>query len=144
VARLAKHRVIALSCGASFTACLTDAGLVFMWGSGAAGVLGQGGGDVSSLSVTACHPLPVQVPMVSRVRHISAGSHHVVALGDDGSVWSWGLNTSGQLGHSVHASSVTVPTRVELPLGQCFVQAQAGPSYIALISGLCVLLCMTT
>jgi len=33
-----------------------------------------------------------------RVRQVSVGSFHTVAIGLDGSLWAWGLNNIGQLG----------------------------------------------
>jgi len=42
-------------------------------------------------------PLPVQLP-ISGVRRLAAGDEHVVALKADGTVWAWGLNSSGQAG----------------------------------------------
>ena len=47
-----------------------------------------------------------------RVKALAAGAMHVVALGDDGTVWSWGNNHDGQLGNSrVSADQSTKPVR---------------------------------
>src|SRR5205823_2397776 len=34
----------------------------------------------------------------SGVAKLAVGAHHVLALRDDGSVWSWGLNAYGEVG----------------------------------------------
>ena len=42
--------------------------------------------------------LPSRVPMPVEVRSIAAGGSQSLALGWDGSVWAWGLNSHGELG----------------------------------------------
>lgn len=68
-----------------------------IWGVGANSV-GQLGNGASALKqftfVQAKNPNIPVVPYVA----IAAGDSHSVALKADGSVWSWGNNTSGQLG----------------------------------------------
>ncbi|MFO8080847.1 MAG: glycosyl hydrolase family 28 protein [Armatimonadota bacterium] len=39
------------------------------------------------------------------VTAVAAGVYHTVAVRDDGSVWSWGYNGTGQLGHGTRESS---------------------------------------
>ncbi|MFY0581324.1 RCC1 domain-containing protein [Cystobacter fuscus] len=41
---------------------------------------------------------PTQVPGLTDVAAIAAGTGHAMALRTDGSVWAWGYNLSGQLG----------------------------------------------
>src|SRR5262245_33899828 len=51
-----------------------------------------------------------------RAVRLSGGSNHSVALLQDGSVWTWGQNTQGQLGNGLK-SDINVPVRaVGLPL----------------------------
>jgi len=38
---------------------------------------------------------------------VRAGDSHAVAIRDDGTVWSWGLNDKGQLGTGDYASRAT-------------------------------------
>lgn len=70
---------------------LTD--LVWSWGQSTAGQLGR------------CSPggclhgeVPGTVPSFSYAAMVSAGAQHSVALRYDGTVWTWGINSSGQLG----------------------------------------------
>lgn len=68
-----------------------------LWGLGAneAGQLGNGSGSVSSFAF-----MPVQNSGLPPVPYtaVAAGDSHSVALRADGTIWSWGSNTSGQLG----------------------------------------------
>lgn len=60
---------------------------VWAWGSNAYGQLGDGGRE-EKLN-------PVTVQGIHGVKMISAGSDHTIAVKEDGTVWTWGRNTSG-------------------------------------------------
>ncbi|MFD0716211.1 hypothetical protein ACFQ0N_30310, partial [Paenibacillus sp. GCM10027626] len=52
---------------------------------------------------------PVQVIGLSGVERIATGDYYNLAMKADGSVWAWGLNSSGQLGNgSTINSSIPV------------------------------------
>lgn len=81
--------------GSTFTAILKEDGTV--WTTGAATVGELGNGSVINSTV------PTQVKIdtntyLTDIRKIEVGAQHVVALRKDGTVWTWGLNSSGQLG----------------------------------------------
>ena len=88
----------AISAGGYHSKVLKLDGSVWSWGPNYNGQLGDG--------ATSGSPYPVQVIVAQdlplmEVSSISAGINwggHTVALKQDGSVWSWGLNTYGQLG----------------------------------------------
>ena len=52
------------------------------------------------------------VPAIGEPATKIALSSHVAAIRQDGSLWTWGLNSSRQLGHSPTSNQVAVPTRV--------------------------------
>lgn len=54
---------------------------------------------------------PRQVEELEHISAISVGSSYFLALGQDGTVWAWGSNTSGQLGNGTTQAS-DVPVRV--------------------------------
>ncbi len=83
--------------GTDFTVALTSTGQVWTWGGNRYGQLGDGS---SSPRMT---PHRVQLPGQAKVRRISAGAGHVLALSRDGSVFGWGRNTHGQLGDGTTA-----------------------------------------
>jgi alpha-tubulin suppressor-like RCC1 family protein len=77
----------------------TFSGNVFAWGSNAHGELGIGTTSATPILV------PTQVidsadpsGFLGNVKAIAAGGNHSLALKTDGTVWSWGFNSNGQVG----------------------------------------------
>lgn len=76
--------------------------------SGRGGRNGQGRlGDGTTITRTS----PVKVQGISGVTAISAGEMHSVAVKSDGTVWTWGDDSYGQLGVS-HLQSSSAPLKV--------------------------------
>lgn len=73
---------------------LTDDGEVLTCGVGEYGLLGTGS------TANATIPLPVDQFADMDVIQIAAGFDHTLALDADGSMYSWGKNNAGQLGHA--------------------------------------------
>jgi alpha-tubulin suppressor-like RCC1 family protein len=89
--------VVELAAGSQHSLALTVDGQVWAWGRNEFGNLGLGAAD------DARHPVPVAVPGLTDVVDIATGRDHVIAVRADGSVVSWGLGASGQLGYGVAA-----------------------------------------
>jgi alpha-tubulin suppressor-like RCC1 family protein len=86
--------------GTSFSAGLKSDGTLWTWGNNISGQLGD--------NTTAHRSSPVQtVALGNNWRALSCGENHMAAIKDDGSLWSWGDNTYGQLGDGTktHKSS---------------------------------------
>ncbi len=94
--------VIEISAGQSHSLALLADGTVWTWGSNLSGQSGNGtiGGFVNT---------PIQVAGLTNIVGIDAGSLHSFALRDDGRVFAWGGNGSGQCGVGSLAD-VLVPT----------------------------------
>jgi len=92
--------IIAVSAGADHSVALRDDGRVFAWGWNAYGQLGDG--MAVETDPGRINTAPVRMLAGGRVLSgaisISAGAHHTAVLRWDGSVWSCGLNSQGQLG----------------------------------------------
>nr|GEV70481.1 ultraviolet-B receptor UVR8 [Tanacetum cinerariifolium] len=103
------RKVVAISAGEAHTLALTGDGSVYSWGRGTFGRLGTGS-EHDRL-------FPIKVgfgsdPHRVKIVGVAAGAYHSLALSDDGSVWSWGHNTYGQLG--VNGENSLVPSLVEV------------------------------
>lgn len=117
--------VIALAVGRSQVLVLKRDGSVWAWGNGTSGELGDGEHGKRSA--------PTQVIGLgagSGVVAIAAGGSHGLALKKDGSVLSWGNNSSGQLGDGTRPADHSSPVGVKgLGPGSGVVAIAAGNSF---------------
>ena len=89
-----KH-VVRIATGDSFNLALCDDGTLHAWGANNNGQLGDGSTDNRLI--------PVQVGNDSvlasrKINAMAAGASHAAAIAEDGSLFTWGFNQSGQLG----------------------------------------------
>ena len=88
--------VTVVCAGGYHTVALGEDGKARAWGYNASGQLGDGT-DINKNT-----PVVVKAPegegALAGMEKIFGGGHHSIALGQDGSVWTWGNNNSGQLG----------------------------------------------
>jgi alpha-tubulin suppressor-like RCC1 family protein len=96
--------VTAVAGGGSTGYAVTASGIAWSWGNGDSGRLGDG-----TTFRSTCSPSPV--PGLSEVVGIAAGSATGYALKSDGTVWSWGSGTHGELGNGTKIASLA-PVRV--------------------------------
>ena len=85
-------------------------GSLLAWGLHQHGSLGLGG-PIPPHTQTHETPQPVFTPE-SRWRSVAAGYQHALAVREDGTLWSWGWNGAGQLGHQIGAPDRNEPTQV--------------------------------
>ncbi len=79
------------------------------WGINLYGQLGNGQGGGGAYSRSA---VPVAVSGLSGVISIGAGENHSCAVLDDGTLWCWGSNESGQLGNATVLTDTNLPVQV--------------------------------
>lgn len=91
------------SAGRSSWALLSD-GTVRAWGMGVFGGMGNG-------TTTESNPMSVTVSGLAGVVSLAAGRDAAYAIKADGSVWSWGSNTSDQLGRPTDTYYSATPAR---------------------------------
>ncbi|KAG0494292.1 hypothetical protein HPP92_005286 [Vanilla planifolia] len=101
-------KVVGIAAGEAHTLALTGDGSVFSWGRGTFGRLGTGkdADELSPVRVSFTPEIGATKAPDPKFVGIAAGAYHSLALQDDGSVWSWGYNIYGQLGHGEENSSV--------------------------------------
>ncbi len=114
-----------VSAGSIHSLILCDDGSVYGFGSNASGQLGLGHTDDQST------PQLIPMTMEARPCQISAGAGHSLILCDDGSVYGFGSNASGQLGLG-HTDDQSTPQLIPMPreARPCQISAGAGYSLI--------------
>ena len=79
--------------GIHFGIALGDDGNLYSWGSNVFGQLGINSSTDQNAPVKVLFP-----PGVTGWKSVSAGDNHCLAIGNDGNLYSWGINWEGQLG----------------------------------------------
>ncbi|MFY2560948.1 Ig-like domain-containing protein [Corallococcus terminator] len=94
--------------GSMHSVALKRDGTVWVWGRNDYGNLGNGVFDTQN------HPVPGQVPDLTDVVDIASGRDHLLAVHADGTVSSWGLGASGQLGDGTSGTNAESATPVKV------------------------------
>jgi hypothetical protein len=98
--------VNAIAGGFSHSLALKSDGSVDVWGWNFYGQIGNG-----DISITD-NPVPLQSSLAGEGVALAGGGTHSLAVEQDGSVWAWGDNQSGQLGDGTLLGPETLPVRV--------------------------------
>ena len=73
-------------------------GTLWAWGSGANGRLGN------NITYLADRSSPIQIGALTNWSQVAAGAGHSAAVKNDGTLWTWGGNYSGQIGDGTRVS----------------------------------------
>jgi alpha-tubulin suppressor-like RCC1 family protein len=111
--------VTAVRAGCDDTIALTKTGTVLAWGRDDHDQLGNGGTKNSGV------PAGVKLPKGTKVKAVSAGCQHNLAVTTSGKVYAWGENTVGQLGDGTKKPRKN-PIAVKLPAGTVATGVSAG------------------
>ena len=106
--------VTSISAGYNFTVALKADGTVWSWGFNKNGQLGDGTNEDRNLPVQVKSPDGIGV--LTDVVSVIAGNNTVAAIKKDGTLWTWGYNTNGQLGDGTLVSR-NLPVQVKGPGG---------------------------
>ncbi|ADO68662.1 RCC1 domain-containing protein [Stigmatella aurantiaca] len=117
--------VVKVVAGSMHSVALKRDGTVWVWGRNTYGNLGQGTQDSTA------HPTPAQVPGVANGVDIATGRDHILVLHAGGTVSSWGLDASGQLGfgEAIPGEQSNAPVQVKNLVDARFVFANGNMSY---------------
>lgn len=87
---------VQVSCSKYNTGAIKDDGSLWMWGRNQYGQLGTES-ETEDIGISS----PVQtICYGNNWAQVSIGRYHTGAIKNDGSLWTWGQNNSGQLGHN--------------------------------------------
>ena len=113
-----------VSGGGYHTSAIKTDGTLWTWGQNSYGQLGD--------STTTQRNTPVQVfGSAINWKQVSSGGGHTAAIKTDGTLWTWGLSTSGQLGDPIFLNRNTpIPTSTG---GTNWKQVSCGDSHTAAI-----------
>ena len=112
-----------VSIGTSFTLALRSDKTLWAWGYNYYGQLG-----VSTGVYNARYSTPVTATSPATWSMVADGASHVIAIKSDGSLWGWGLNTSGQVGVS-SLVNISSPVLVSGPASTSWSVVAAGASF---------------
>lgn len=89
--------IVKISAGWRHVSLLTENGTVITYGDNFYGQLGRGASNVSSSMEFISLP-PKKVELECTVNDVSSGAFHTIVLCDSGEIYTFGFNSSGQLG----------------------------------------------
>ncbi|KAL6487855.1 hypothetical protein MHYP_G00044810 [Metynnis hypsauchen] len=132
VVALDAQKIASVACGEAHSLAVNEQGQVFAWGAGDGGQLGLGTAEEA-----------VRVPRLikklceHRISQVMCGNQHCIALSKDGQLFTWGQNSSGQLGLGKGEPSSLSPQPLKslggIPLAQ--ISAGGDHSFALSLSG---------
>jgi RCC1 and BTB domain-containing protein len=85
--------VTKIACGHHHTLCVDSSGNIFSWGMGNQGCIGDG------MYVDVIEPKLINEQFQGqKIQDCGCGSYHSMVILSNGDVYSWGVNSRGQLG----------------------------------------------
>ena len=114
-----------VSSGGYYTSAIKTDGTLWTWGSGSSGRLGNGKrtGKISTPVTTFAGG--------TNWKQVSSGNAHTAAIKTDGTLWTWGYGTNGQLGNAT-ITSVSTPVTT-FAGGTNWKQVSAGDNHTSAI-----------
>jgi len=107
---MAGRIIVQITASSNFTCALDSTGLVYCWGYGANGQLGDNGTPTSQDVPASVYTTATPMAGVA-IASISASEFDTCALGSAGAAFCWGYNADGRLGIN-NTTTVSVPTAV--------------------------------
>jgi alpha-tubulin suppressor-like RCC1 family protein len=95
----------AVAAGTYYTVALRADGTLWAWGNNSTGQLGDETAGTNRYS-----PVPIGTNGIWMA--VAAGSDHTLALRDDGTLWAWGSNSSGEFGDGTSRNIRSRPQQV--------------------------------
>jgi uncharacterized repeat protein (TIGR02543 family) len=129
------EKITQVSLGENYSSALTSNGRIFTWGRNSNGQLGDGtiSQRTTPTEITASFNLSVG----ETITQISLGAFHSSALTSNGRLFTWGLNSNGQLGDGTMPSRTTpteITVRFNLRAGEIITQVSLGSFHSSAIT----------
>ena len=122
---------VQVSAGPNYVLAASSDGVVYSWGDNSSGQLGRDTDGLNGESYGSAYPNPVPLPKGVTITQVTAGGKASFALASDGSIYSWGDNSSGQLGRIPSASEpANRACKMNTADGMSFSQISAGYRHI--------------
>ena len=96
-----------ISASMANTLAIKNDGSLWAWGDNSSGQLGNG-----TFGPSNSRNSPVQIGIETNWSSICASVEHTIAIKTDGSLWAWGINSSGQLGVGTTAPFSDSPVQI--------------------------------
>jgi YD repeat-containing protein len=110
--------IVGIAGGYQFSLALKSDGTAWAWGGNRYGQLGIGSFDTNEHAVPQQVVGPGSSGFLTNVAQISGSYQHSSAVRSDGTVWTWGANSFGELGNGDQATSnVSSPVEAVVPGG---------------------------
>ncbi|MGE5328107.1 MAG: Calx-beta domain-containing protein [Deltaproteobacteria bacterium] len=119
------YDVKAIAAGYNYTVALKSDGTVWTWGLNDNMQLGRGANNTTPSKTPVMVPKSASVDGFNNIKAIASGDYHVIALKEDGTVWTWGNNGYQQLGDGTTTNN-GVPLKISGLVG---VVAITGTAY---------------
>ncbi|KAL4499947.1 hypothetical protein ABPG72_015296 [Tetrahymena utriculariae] len=103
---LSKHQIVQFALGSFHSAAITNNGRLFTWGRDSNGQLGHGQAKADIF------PKEVQALQNIYIVSVACGEGHTLALSKNNDLFSWGLNSSGQLGRVSDSLKSSDPKKI--------------------------------
>ena len=108
---------------------------MYTFGRGFHGQLGQGGYDDAAAPAAVTFGAEAQIADATAIESVSCGASHCAALDLDGALMTWGLASSGELGHGGWTPiEVDIPRRVNSMSGVKVRQIATGANHTVVVS----------
>ncbi len=128
------EKITDVSLGDYFTSAITSEGRIFTWGLNNCGQLGDGtvdgfyNGNNTPIDITAKFNLNVG----EKITNVSLGGNHSSAVTSEGRIFTWGSNSSGQLGNArstfdnIDSLPIEITDRFSLNIGETITKLELG------------------
>ncbi|XP_036430879.1 probable E3 ubiquitin-protein ligase HERC3 isoform X2 [Colossoma macropomum] len=121
VVALDAQKIASVACGEAHSLAVNEQGQVFAWGTGDGGQLGLG-----TVEEAVRVPRLIKKLCEHRISQVMCGNQHCIALSKDGQLFTWGQNSSGQLGLGKGEPSSLSPQPLKSLCGIPLAQISAG------------------